>query len=48
MKFKSKLLIIIAVLLIFGYGIYYGYMSLPLHWSSAFWRTPTTDLAKQV
>jgi hypothetical protein len=44
---KIKLLITITVLSILGYGVYYGWMSLPIHRSSAFWRTPTTDLGNE-
>jgi hypothetical protein len=35
------------MLLILGYGVYYGWMSLPIHRSSVFWRTPTTNLSNE-
>jgi hypothetical protein len=46
-KSKIKLLIALVVLSILVYGVYYGWMSLPIHRSSAFWRTATTDLSNE-
>jgi hypothetical protein len=47
LKHKAKLLIATVMLAMISYGVYYGWMSLPIHRSSYFWRTPTTDLSNE-